>query len=165
MKKAIGLLLALALVFAFALVACGDEATETEDGTDTEAAETTDGAIDWTEAVDYEGEEVTVTGTVAAVTDLYEEKGIAKYLLRLGGDATQDHFNVTFVMDPETGEWPDYLADWESTVDSMVGKTVEVTGIVSLNQFEACYEIRVNDLDDNTMPDEEGMSATVVVVE
>ncbi len=80
------------------------------------------------EAVDYEAEEVTITGTVVAIDNLYEEKGIGKYLVRLGGDSTQAHFNITFVLDPDTGAWPAYAADYESMVSDLVGKTVEVTG-------------------------------------
>ncbi len=173
MKRTLVLLLGLVIVLSFALVACGDKAsegttattaaaTETTAGTETTAAEATGGAIDWTEAVDYEGEEVTITGTVAAVSNLYEEKGIGKLLVRLGGDSKSDHFNMTFVLDPNTGAWPAYAAEYESMVAELVGKTVEVTGMVSLNSFESCYEVLMNDTDNNTIPDD-AMTGTLVV--
>ena len=161
MKKAIILLLALMLVFAFGLVACGGEGTDTEDDTAT-TAEMTGGPIDWTQAGDYETQEATITGEIGGISNLYEEKGIAKAMIHLGGPKAEDHFNVTFVLNQD-GTWPDYLSDVEGQFnDDLIGKTMEVTGTISLNSFESVFEILINDADDNTLPDD-AASATWVI--
>jgi len=180
MKKTIALFLGLMLVFAFALVACDDEATDSGDDTQaTEATETTEaiagkdageddaapaGAVDWTQALDYEGEEVTITGEVAGFTNLFEDKGVHKYLIRLGGEPPEDNFLVVVALNQPEGTWPNYMSDLEGMLDTLVGKTVEVTGKVTLNQFESAYQIILNDADDDTLPDESA-SGTLVVVE
>lgn len=171
MKKAVALLLGLMLVLSFALVACGDEATDTEDtsattaAADTETSEAADtgGPVDWTEASDYEESEATITGTVAAVDNLYEIKGIAKLLIRLGGDSSSDHFNAVLVLNAD-GTLPEYAAEYADMAAALVGQTVEVTGVVTINSFESCYEILLNDADNNTLPDD-AMTGTLTIVQ
>lgn len=168
MKKCVAVLLGLLFVFAFALVACGDEtADETEttaaEATETTAAEASGGPVDWTQAVDYEGEVVTITGEVGGISNLFEEKGIGKAMVHLGGAKAEDHFNVTFVLDVEDGTWPEYLSEMESQFNQeLIGKTMEVTGTIRLNSFESCFEILVNDADDNTLPDDAATATWVI---
>ena len=60
MKRTVALLLGLMLVLGFALVACGEEGTTDDAAADGAAG----GAVDWTEAADYETQQATITGTV-----------------------------------------------------------------------------------------------------
>ncbi len=178
MKKTVALLLGLMLVLGFALVSCGEEATEddatatTAEATGTTVADETEssaadaaatGAVDWTQAVDYEGQETTITGPVVEISNLFEEKGIAKVLIRLGGNSESDHFNAVVVLNAD-GTFPAYAAEYQSMMGALVGQTVEVTGVVSLNSFESCFEILLNDANNDTLPDD-AMSGTLVLVQ
>ena len=182
MKKTIALLLGLVLILGFALVACGDEAT-TDDATDDAVEEVTDDAatddadddattedsaveetsdaIDWTEAGDYEEQEVTITGTIDAVNDLWTEKQVAKVTLVMG-EKEGDHFNVAISLN-EDGSWPEYVAQYADMLDQLVGKTVEVTGTVVVNTWESCFEINLTDADGDRVPDAEPAGTLVVL--
>jgi hypothetical protein len=144
MKKTIALLLGLMMVLGLAVVACGGEATETtttEQVTTTVAAST---AVDWSEAADYEGSQVTVTGAVAAVDNKFTEKGILKILVRVGGLQTSPHFNIVIEL-AEGGTIP-VSGVTEEMLNGLIGKTVEITGTVVLNAFDVgAYEIFLTD--------------------
>jgi hypothetical protein len=143
-KKVIALCLGLMLILGFAIVACGGGATETtaaEQVTTTVAAST---AVDWSEAADYEGSVVTITGTVAAVDNKFKEKGVLKILVRVGGVQTSPHFNIVIEL-AEGGTIP-LAGITEDMLNGLIGKTVEVTGSVVLNAFDTgAYEILLTD--------------------
>lgn len=175
MKKTIALLLGLMLILGFALVACGEEATtdvsteeSTEDTTATTAMEevtTTEAVssgIPWTEAGDYDQQVATITGTIDVVNDLWTEKQVAKVTLVMG-DPEGDHFNIAISLNAD-GTWPDYVAQYADMLDMLVGKTVEVTGMVYVNEWESCFEINLTDSDDEDHDPEPEPVGTLVVL-
>jgi hypothetical protein len=142
MKKLWVLLLAVVVVGSLALVAC-EEAEETtttaaavEETTSTEAPPTTEAAaeaITTDMALDYEGQEVTVTGEVVGIADLGE--GIGKILIQL--DSTEDGEGANGVI---------LYADKDKfDLTGLEGKTVNITGMVSANPFELKADIALTD--------------------
>lgn len=150
MKKLLALSLALMVVTSLALVAVAcDE----------------DGPVSWEDAAKYDGMEGTITGTVVEAVDM--SPGVTKCIIRLGGTKEELHFNVGISLNDD-GTWPDYMSDIKALVDdaenSLIGKTVEVTGFVKTNAYENCFEIDLTDGDDSGHePDAEPQGTMVVL--
>jgi len=145
MKKALVLLLALMVVMGLSLaaVACGDEEVATDDGmvddgmVDDSADDAMDDAaavLDWSDAKANIGTTATVSGPVVSVNLLTFADN--KILVNIG-EETEDGFCVAI-----EGYDTDKFTGLD---DTMVGKTVTVTGEIYENEFDHWAEIAITD--------------------
>ncbi len=146
MKKLFVLFVAVVLLGSLVLAGCGGtEETTTTVAPTTTAAPTTEAptttvaaavTVPWDQAIDHEGETVTVTGPVLAVVD--KGAGIDKYILQIGSEG-DDGFNATV-------EYASADAfGGMAALSALVGMDVEVTGEVYVNAFELKAEILLTD--------------------
>jgi len=142
MKKTLVLLLALMVVMGLSLaaVACGEEEVTTEDDVtvDDVADDTTDdtaaAVLDWSDAKANIGTTATVSGPVVSVNLLTFADN--KILVNIG-EETEDGFCVAI-----EGYDTDKFTGLD---DTMVGKTVTVTGEIYENEFDHWAEITITD--------------------
>lgn len=151
MKKLFVVLLAVLVLGSLALVAVACD--DTEDTVTTEEVVTTEAAVDTTEAMaseaistadaaDYEGETITMTGEVVGVVDLGAD--IGKVLIQLDSAEDGEGGNLALLYADIDASGGALSVDM---LQALVGKTVEATGEITINAFEAKPEIAITSAD------------------
>ena len=87
-----------------------------------------------------------MTGVLAAVDNIFVQKGVTKILVRVGGLQPEPHMNIVVELDADGNILLEGLT--EEMLNDLVGKTIEITGVPVVNAFDVgAYDVFLTDLD------------------